>query len=74
MKIKFKHLQQPQLAHRIELPGTASLGDTCAAVCETLAFGEGVAASDVSLSLNKKVWGPEALVFVAACLQKHSCK
>jgi hypothetical protein len=71
MKIKIKHIQQPQIAHRIELPGTASLGDTCAAVHENFAFSEGVAAAEVSLSLNKKVWCPQMPLFASACLQQH---
>jgi hypothetical protein len=55
MKVKIKHIQQPQQAHRVDVPNGSSLGDLRSAVVGTLAFTEGAAAAEVSLSLNKKV-------------------
>jgi hypothetical protein len=54
MKVKVKHIQQPHQAHRVDVPNR-TLGDLRSAVVGTLAFTEGAAAADVSISLNKKV-------------------
>lgn len=55
MKLKIKHIQQPQQAHRVEVPNGASLEELRSAVLTSLAFSKTTAASQVSLSLNKKV-------------------
>lgn len=55
MKLKIKHIQQPQQADRVEVPNGATLEELRSAVLTSLAFLEAPAASQVSLSLNKKV-------------------
>lgn len=68
MKLKIKHIQQPQQAHRIEVPAAeASLAAVKSAVSAVLSFGEGVAASEVALSLNKKVGTCSAGCSCVAC-------
>lgn len=55
MKVKVKHVQQPQQAHRVEVANGGTLGALRSAAAETLAFAEGTDAAEVSFSLNKKV-------------------
>jgi len=55
MKLKIKHVQQPQQAYRLEVPSDSTLSALRSAVVDTVPFAGEVAPSEVALSLNKKV-------------------
>lgn len=55
MKLKIKHVQQPQHVHRLDVPNNASFAELISVVAAAVPFAGAVVAKDIALSLNKKV-------------------